>query len=242
MEDIFKEAIEELKRDIAEKQDCIKILKEFDSKETITSEEYHKCCQTALRYSDVLGKKLLKVFPFLTYEGKTAGKFCYKFTDSDIAISVKIPQYDVNAIELVVDNYYETEDEIRQRYEKSDYLDMSIVKQEVYALDNYFEEKFSRKAKMCYPYIRFPFCLIAFKFAENRKDKEMLHRLEKAKMKLKRLEDTKRRKIYLDTEMFRKQQKLFDKYIPIFLEWTDSVWISTENREVIKTICKEQKQ
>ena len=69
-----------------------------------------------------------------------------------------------------------------------------------------------------------------------------MNRLEKAKMKLKRLEDTKRRKIYLDTEMFCKQQKLFDKYIPIFLEWTDSVWISTENREVIKTICKEQKQ
>lgn len=56
-------SIEELKEEIEEKEEQIKLLQQLDVHQVLTEKEWHKICLTPLRNSDLMGNFLLNIFP-----------------------------------------------------------------------------------------------------------------------------------------------------------------------------------
>lgn len=70
MDKEVSEAIAELEENIANENKLIELLRRFEqlSETGLSEADYHTFCETDMRNTDSLGKALLKVFPFLTYD------------------------------------------------------------------------------------------------------------------------------------------------------------------------------
>ena len=63
MNETIKEAIENLKNEIEERENFIKIVENMDLNEKLNEEKWHSLCQTWLRTSSLMGDFLLNIFP-----------------------------------------------------------------------------------------------------------------------------------------------------------------------------------
>lgn len=63
MNNDVKEAIEDLKEEIAEKENHIRLLESIDFTKAVDEDIWHEICKTGLRYSDLLGVLVKNIFP-----------------------------------------------------------------------------------------------------------------------------------------------------------------------------------
>lgn len=97
----LEEAIQSLDEEITERQSLQKLLAEsrFSSLE---EEEYHKMCETELRYTDTLGKALGERLGF-SYKERTPNAFCYELANG---WELRIPNSYVHGAEIIVQRYF----------------------------------------------------------------------------------------------------------------------------------------
>lgn len=220
-----EEAIANLSEEIAEKQEQITQLQRFGeiAKCGLTEQEYHNFCETDLRYSDVLGKSLLTVFSFLEYEKRGANWFFYRLDE----VQVCIPNSRCMGIDIVMPNLIPDFDKRKNTIQQNYWLKPLDKKIQLY--QQYLQTKsFVTRAKLMFPTYRTPFAVIKFvMLGRQASDKEMKRKLDEATEERAKLEEKIQQKINEATEMFQLQKKFFDKYIPLFLEWTETIRIQT---------------
>lgn len=219
----IKEAIANLTEEIAEKQEQIAQLQQFDkiAKKGLTEQEYHNFCETDLRYSDVLGNSLLTVFPFLEYEKRGVNWFFYRLND----VQVCIPNSRCMGIDIVIPKLIPDLNKrihsIKQEYE----FQVKPLEKQLLLYQQYFQAKSdSERAKLMFPTYRTWFALLKFiALGRVASDKEMRKKQEEAMEQKAALEERFRLKSTEIADFEKSQTFFFKKYIPLFLKWTDTI-------------------
>lgn len=222
-----EEAIANLKEEIAEKQEQIIQLQQFSeiAERGLTEQEYHNFCDTDLRYSDVLGKALLTVFPFLEYEKREANWFFYHIGD----VQVCVPNSRCMGIDIVMPNLIPDLDKRIHSTGQKFWFRTKSLEKKIQLYQEYLQVKgIANRAKLMFPTYRTWFAVLRFiALGKQTADKEMRKKLEEALEEQKVLEEKIRQKNTEVANVYDSQKIFFNKYIPMLLEWTDTVRVQT---------------
>lgn len=216
MNDI-KDAIEGLKSDIAEKNALLNLLENFNVNTPLDELTFHRLCDTKMRTSKVIGEALEKVFPFLAFSGVGANHFCFNCLETK-AISVRIPNYNTNSIELVLEpcvganpNCY--------------YFDSNA----------YEEARYSYKSKMIMNDIS-----VIQKNLEKKavgvftgKKKELMNSLAEKQAELEALARHHSEFVNEHNLLRKEQQEMLSDYAERFLKWTKKVYVYQRHWESV---------
>ena len=228
------EAIKTLEDDISIKKEQIAKLKDFTklSANGLSEDQYHEFCETNLRYTDLLGKVLVKNLPFLTYERRGANNFFYTLEGQ----KVFIPNSLCYGVELHLQKVYVSPENEKNRIMK-DYTSIKEHREEKIATrEAYLATKnLIKKARIIFPTYRPVIAMIKYLFKAPFKHyrTEIKKQLEELIQLNQRAETSLNEKIKTIDFEYEKQQAFFKKYVPLFLEWTQTeVRVYNDNSQI----------
>lgn len=228
------EAISALEESIANKHKLIELLKQFEqiSETGLSETDYHTFCETNMRNSDSLGKALVKVFPFLTYEKKGANYFFFRIQEEGNAVkgfTVKIPSFRANCcVDIVVDEYYRDENDFRESLNMRYDMVEDRCKSEIAKKEEFLSTRsVFKRSRIIYPYVHpiiafFPYIFSSIGRNRNQEMSDELVGLYKKQKEVAAKKSELVRQNEFDREA---QQAILSRYIPLFLEWTDTVLV-----------------
>lgn len=217
-----KDAITNLLEEIEDKQQQIKQLQQFDkfAKRGLTEQEYHNFCDTDLRYSDVLGKALLIVFPFLEFEKRGANWFFYLSKEENVQIC--IPNSRCLGVDVVIPDLIPNIDKRIHSIEQKYWFQTRTLEKKIQLHKDYLQaDTITKRAKLMFPTYRMPFAVMKlFLLGKQASVKEMQKKTEETEAELNKIQDKISKEVAEATELYYRQKAFLDKYIPAFLKWT----------------------
>ena len=221
----IKETLAELENEKTEIENKIELVKSFNKLTTadFTEEVYHDFCETALRGTDILGKKLASIFPFLVFQKSNCKEYAFSFKNIKdnkyFDIRVIIPCYATTAIEIEIckkKSFFTFQNEIE------------IIEKKIEDLEKVLTYSLPQRIEYCGKGYRNWFRPIHYLFKHNKKElnNKIFIAIKEEKEHLKNAKARNLKNEILLREFQRLTDKIVADYVPILLKWTKVVKIN----------------
>lgn len=230
----IREARDEICEDISNLISQKDLVENFNPNTPLPEEEFHRLCETPLRYTDVLGKSLENSINNITYIDRAMNNFRYKIINGwTLWVSTSAARY--VCIDLhrpfrskCIDKEFEYQNSIK-------YLD-KCLENVAWCIEFLRTKSIIKKSKMTFSKTKMPFALIFYVFKNiknpyKRRVKETLKDCESKMYKYKERIDKFEEKYKVE---FEEQQKYLKEFIEELLKWTESVEIAPSSIKITK--------